>query len=95
MAAKWEDREMATLCDPSDYPRAIIVAGPYRGNGDTTMVYEVAAIVAGKYSATWAQCRKQSTALARARRERKRRGGWEGAPIFTRFPSEDPVFVGD
>lgn len=83
------------LPDPRDHARALIVAGPYRNPArpDGHLIYEVAWILDGRYQATVAQCRSQRTAIARAKRERTLKKNSSNVPIFTRFPSEDPVLL--
>lgn len=73
---------------PRDYETCYHVSGPYKGNGDTTLVYEVYRSHNGKPCAQLALCRYQRTAIARAKRERTMAGD-SGAPIMVRFPSED------
>lgn len=83
---------------PRDYDQCFLVSGPYmflplfRGNGDPTMVYEVCLCRRGERNVKVAQCRQRSTAIDRAKRERAE-GAYPDAPIFYRFPSEDPILL--
>lgn len=33
---------------PREYPQSFIIAGPYRGNGETTVVYEINLVTNGR-----------------------------------------------
>ena len=74
---------------------AIWISGPYRGNGDTNSIYEVQHVqdapYGGHYVVTLAVCRKPSTALARAKKERTER--MMNVPIYKRFPGQTPELL--
>lgn len=78
-----------------NFTYCFIVAGPYRNPSrpDGHSIYEVALVTNGKYSSTLATCRTRRTGIARAKRERTMRKIPPTTPIYTRFPSEDPVLV--
>ena len=73
--------------------RYLLISGPYRGNGDTNLIYEVCLVSKGSRHASLALCRHHRTAIKRARFERTRLA--ESLLIYSRFPYDDPVLVPD